>query len=178
MLTIAHQYSCTHRYVIHPDKSVAITKFGGNAIQLLHTYQLPLLHEQWKRNVSKSVKKFWTEKLHGDLVQKSTLKLCNIGNLEIGKTHSVWNSTLPEVSDVKKNVIKARMLAGVYILQKQKFRFDNVESSLCPLCYTEEEDIVRFLARCPVTPCRNETQILRFRAVGYYDSPMGIYNGA
>ena len=25
------------------------------------------------------------------------------------------------------------------------------------------------------TPCRNETQILRFRAVGYYDSPMGIY---
>ena len=83
-------------------------------------------------------------------MQKSTLKFCNIGNLEIGKTHSVWNSTLSEVSDVKKSVIKARMLAGVYILQKQKFRFDNVESSLCPLCYTEEEDIVHFLARCPV----------------------------
>ena len=27
-------------------------------------------------------------------------------------------------------------------------------------------------------PCRNETQILRFRAIGYYDSPMGIYYGA
>ena len=28
------------------------------------------------------------------------------------------------------------------------------------------------------SPCRNETQILRFRAVGYYDSPMGSYYGA
>ena len=30
----------------------------------------------------------------------------------------------------------------------------------------------------PISPCRHETQILRFCAVGYYDSPMGIYNGA
>ena len=30
----------------------------------------------------------------------------------------------------------------------------------------------------PITPCRNETQILHFREVGYYNSPMGIYYGA
>ena len=157
-------YSKNHTLLGILHRQIAISdshseSFFVKVIHLLHTYQLPLLHEnpenlptklQWKRNVSKSVEKFWTEKLHGDLVQKSTLKFCNIGNLEIGKTHSVWNSTLSEVSDVKKSVIKARMLAGVYILQKQKFRFDNVESSLCPLCYTEEEDIVHFLARCPV----------------------------
>ena len=30
---------------------------------------------------------------------------------------------------------------------------------------------------CPVPPCRNETQILWFRAVGYCDSSTGIYYG-
>ena len=66
------------------------------------------------------------------IVQKSALKFWHILNMEIGKTHSGWNATLSEVPDVKKSIIKARMVAGVYILQKEKLRFDKIEAAYVP----------------------------------------------
>ena len=53
------------------------------------------------------------------------------------------------VTDVKKAVVKARILTGNYILQKNRHTFssDTVDA-VCRHCYLEDEDLLHLLARC------------------------------
>ena len=53
-----------------------------------------------------------------DIGDRSTLSLCNLNELQVGKVHRVWNSLDSSVLDVKKGIVKARMLTGVYNLQQ------------------------------------------------------------
>ena len=72
-----------------------------------------------------------------------------------------WSATLFLSPVLRRNLIHLSLCTSVYPSKKLRPAW-----------------VGHILASFDVTPCRNETQILRFRAVGYYDSPMGIYNGA
>ena len=123
--------------------------FFANIIHILDMYQLPSIQQllespptkyQWKKLANQAVNSFWTVRLQQDLLQKSSLGLCNIQHLEIRRFHIVWSSVQPSTFDVKKTIVKARMLTGVYILQKQRSKFNKqASSSLCQLCHLEEE---------------------------------------
>ena len=69
-----------------------------------------------------AVRKYWLKILLEDIENKSTLvknksTLVNLqkDHLKFGSTHQVWNSLQSTVSDVKKGIIKARLLTGAYM---------------------------------------------------------------
>jgi hypothetical protein len=52
---------------------------------------------------------------------------------------------------VKKSIIKARIITGTLVLQKDRHRFNKFDiSSICPMCRLEVEDIIHFLLKCPL----------------------------
>ena len=67
---------------------------------------------------TRAINSFWTKHLLCDIKTKKTLKYLSIHNLRVGTTHMVWKTVESSVTDVKKAVVKARILTGTYILQK------------------------------------------------------------
>ena len=62
----------------------------------------------------------------------------------------VWRTIDSSVSDVRKGVVKARILTGTYILQKNRQSFSNGSvNAVCPHCCLEDENLLHMLARCP-----------------------------
>ena len=62
----------------------------------------------------------------------------------------VWKTVESSVTDVKKAVVKARILTGTYILQKNRQTFSNgTVDAVCRHCRLEEEDLLHLLSRCP-----------------------------
>ncbi|CAG2187364.1 unnamed protein product [Mytilus edulis] len=70
-------------------------------VVLADKYELPSPHEllvnppckyKWNKLVSKVVNFFWLDKLKTDAKEKSTLKLLNIEDTIIRKTHNIWFS--------------------------------------------------------------------------------------
>ena len=70
--------------------------------------------------------------------------------MKIGQTHVVWSSLEFTISDVRKGIAKSRMLTGTYLLQSNRFKFNNsTENPICKCCGLETEDIVHMLLDCP-----------------------------
>ena len=86
----------------------------------------------------------------GDIKTKKTLRYLPIHNLRVGTTHLVWRTVESSVADVKKSVVKARILTGTYILQKNRQTFSKGKvDAVCRHCYLEDEDLLHLLAQCP-----------------------------
>ena len=134
--------------------------FCGRISNILQTYNLPTIEEllgnlpiksKWKYIAKTAVNTYWTAVMRTDIGDRSTLSLCNLNELQVGKVHHVWNSLDSSVLDVKKGIVKARMLTGVYNLQQQRAKFSKTPiDPKCNLCRQEEENLVHTLTRCPV----------------------------
>ena len=129
---------------------------------LLELYDLPSITNlrttlptkyQWKKSVKDAVHNAWTQKLKEDLENKSTMKFCNIKELKIGMVHPVWETLQACTYDVKKGIIKARMLTGTYLLPGQRSRTPDTDPTddICQMCKLEKEDLVHLLTRCSGT---------------------------
>ena len=80
----------------------------------------------------------------------------------------VWDSIQPNLQDVKRGHVKARLLTGTYMLQSTKFKFNSSEiDPKCPLCRLESEGLQHFILRCPALACVRERRFptLRMRWV-------------
>ena len=127
---------------------------------ILAKYELPdidsicdtdISKEQWKINTKNTIRKYWTERLCEEAAEKSTLHNCNISCLQIGKTHPVWDSLESTRLEVRRGVVKCRILTGTYIVQTIRSKFNQYQvDSKCPLCHMEDEDITHMLLRCSV----------------------------
>ncbi|CAG2216647.1 unnamed protein product [Mytilus edulis] len=105
----------------------------------------------WKEEIKKKVNQYWNAQLKSEARNKTSLKNMNIENLEIGKTAQVWNLQNQPRLELRKAIIKARMMTGAYILQSDKHKFTHfVAEPLCQLCNTENEDIIHMVTSCPV----------------------------
>ena len=99
----------------------------------------------WKCKAKEAINSYWKVNLQRDANSKTTLKFLCIPNLDIGKPHSIWNSLPPNIGELRKATIKARLCTGTYIFQSQKARFSNMNlDATCPICQLEEEDIIHF----------------------------------
>lgn len=126
---------------------------------ILAQYELPSLCQlacsefskiQWKQLCAKHVNSYWSRNLVREIKAKKTLKFLAVNNLRIGTTHLVWRTIDSSVSDVRKGTVKARILTGTYILQKNRQSFSNGSvNAECPHCCLEDEDMLHMLARCP-----------------------------
>ena len=126
--------------------------------QVLEKYQLPSISQilisnlselKWKHLYKTAIESFWTKFYVRDIKSKKTLRYLNSSTLKIGSTHLVWNSIDSE-AEVRKGVIKARVLTGVYILQSTRHSFSGgTIDATCQLCCLEDEDIYHLVTRCP-----------------------------
>ncbi|MCG8113153.1 MAG: reverse transcriptase family protein [Candidatus Thiodiazotropha taylori] len=134
--------------------------FFYQIIQVLQQYSLPDIHtlkqnipskNEWKATINRTVTKYWTDSLVRDSCCKSTLRFLSTDNILGGRVHPVWRTTDNSVGDVRKAVIKARMLTGTYILQKNVHTFSQYrENPTCKLCKQQEEDLCHMLLYCPL----------------------------
>ena len=135
--------------------------FFCRATATLDMYNLPSIDDirkelpskiKWKSICKQAIHAFWTEKMQTSIKDKSSLKFMNIKDLKVGNDHSVWTSLNSSVTEVKKGIIKARMLTGTYLLQKNKQKFSNGKiDPTCPLCNSGEEDLAHMLLYCAAT---------------------------
>ena len=72
-------------------------------------------------------------------------------DISIGEAHPVWSSTDNSIIDVRKAIVKARILSGTCLLQSNLHRISQYrEDPMCKLCKQQEEDIFHVLLYCPL----------------------------
>ncbi|CAC5422905.1 unnamed protein product [Mytilus coruscus] len=127
--------------------------FFTRIMDILEMYGLPSItqlqkstpkKEHWKNTIKVKVDKFWYEKTLADVENKSSLTFLNTSNLEPNKPHHVWNVKQLPRFELRKAIIKARVMTGTYILQADKYKFThyNVEAT-CQLCCSGNEDVTK-----------------------------------
>ena len=80
---------------------------------------------------------------------KSTLKYLNVKACKVGEPHPCLRTVTGSTRDVKRTVIKVRLLTGTYYLQKDRAKFKGGSvTDLCLLCSAATEDRVHFIAEC------------------------------
>jgi hypothetical protein len=138
-------------------------------------YELPTISELqhklptklvWKQEIKKQIHNHWTKRLIDEAGTKSSLKFLDINNLKIGKTHNIWNLEEKSRLNVKKSVIKARIITATFILQIDKHKFTQYSSPIpatCLLCHKEDEDIIHFLTSCPMLANVREKPFLNLK---------------
>ena len=110
------------------------------------------------RQIKQAVSAYWTTRLVEDAMTKSTLTHCFTGNLRIGQVHMVWESIQPNLQDVKRGHVKARLLTGTYMFQSTKFRFNSSDvDPKCPLCRLGSKDLRQFILQCPALAVARDT---------------------
>ena len=127
---------------------------------MLDLYQLPSLKELnlkqptkelWKTTVKEVVNNEWTETLTRKAREKSMLRFLDIDSVKLGQTHPVWDSLESVVSDVRKGIIKCRVLTGTYLLQSISHKFSRATvSATCKCCGLDDEDLAHMLFECPL----------------------------
>ena len=99
---------------------------------ILDQYQLPHLRdlkdcmqskEHWKFQIRTAIYNYWTCELRNEACEKSTLCYMDIDSTKISLTHNVWSSLETTVADVRKGIVKSRMITGTYMLQTSKHKF-------------------------------------------------------
>ena len=69
---------------------------------------------------------------------------CSVGNV-----HPCWSTVDNTAMDVRRAVIKARILTRTYYLQADRDKFQKKGiTSMCPLCSATSEDTLHFLTAC------------------------------
>ena len=141
-------------------------------LKVLELYELPdiaSLKQQlptktvWKDSVLRSVTAHWRKSLVRDAQSKTTLKFLAYENIFLGEVHPVWASTENSVIDVRKAIVKARILTGTCLLQANIHRFSQYrEDPTCRLCKQQEEDIFHMLLYCPLL---SETRIHEYKVL-------------
>ena len=125
--------------------------------QVLTKYQLPNLCEivtsnftklHWKRLYTKAINSYWTRHFVNDIRSKKSLCYLQTRSLRIGTVHSVWKG-IETVREVKRCIVKARILTGTYTLQAHRYIFSGKVDPTCPHCQLEPEDLRHMLCRCP-----------------------------
>ena len=94
----------------------------------------------------KVITKTWSN-LRESVKDKPSARYINLDACRPGKPHPMWavpNST----GELKKTIIKARLLVGSYRLQVHRARFNQHPNDICPLCEREPENRLHFLVRC------------------------------
>lgn len=103
----------------------------------------------WKASVKKKIEFSWLNKINKMSEGKSSLQYLSSSSMVIGKPHNVWNKCGNDPVAIKKANVKSRLLAGVYILQSMRSKFNQHKvSPVCLLCGKGIEDTEHFVMSC------------------------------
>ncbi|CAC5413436.1 unnamed protein product [Mytilus coruscus] len=132
------------------------------AMETLQLYNLPNIWElqsslptkyKWKTLVNLKMSKYWNNVLQIDTAQKTSLKYLAINQIKMESRIS------PTALDVRKGIIKSRMMTRTYTLQADRHKFSRYEiAPTCPMCNQEPEDLIHMLTTCSaLSETRKET---------------------
>ena len=80
---------------------------------------------------------------------KSSLNYLYIeNNYNQVKIHSIYQIIKSSQLAIRKACIEAKVICGVYMLQSHKVRFNQSDSTVCPLCRTGNEEVTHFILNC------------------------------
>ena len=121
-------------------------------------YRLPPLRElmrnlttkdKWKLQIKAAIHEYWSNELRNEALERSTLCYMDIVSTKISLTHKVWSSLESTVADVRKGIVKSRMITGSYLLQTNKHKFSKATvCATCKCCGLGDEDITHMLLDC------------------------------
>ncbi|CAG2229988.1 unnamed protein product [Mytilus edulis] len=102
---------------------------------------------------------YWNNILQIDTVQKTSLKYLAINQIKNGKPHISYTTLQPTILDVRKGIIKSRMMTRTYTLQADRHKFSRYEiAPTCQMCNQEPEDLTHMLTTCSaLSETRKET---------------------
>ena len=117
------------------------------ATQILLKYELQGLNQvvtfdisklQWKSMYTKAINSFWTKSLVTAIKSKKTLRSLETHNLRVGTMHTTWRE-IETASQVKRSIVRARIITGTYTLQSNRHTFSKkTVDPTCILCQLEE----------------------------------------
>ncbi len=127
------------------------------AAKTLQHYGLPPIHslaenpptkDQWRNTCKRAVFSFWKEELTNQAVNKSTLINLSL-DVNIGTPHPLWQDVNAALFDIKKAIVKAKLVTKTYTLQINKHKFNKYRvDPRCPLCGRDVETLNHFLLHC------------------------------
>ena len=105
-----------------------------------------------------SITSYWTDKLLEQARPMSSLKYLSKDQIKIGTQHSIYRTVKSSILDVRKCIIKTRMVTRTYTLQTDKHKFSRYKMDpMCELCKIENEDLPHMLTTCvALVDIRNE----------------------
>ena len=124
--------------------------------KLLQKYELPSMlefisseekEEVLKEDIKTAVATFWKKDIERDAKQKSSLKYLNT-TFQANESHLLWRSTNCDSRDVRRAIIKAKLVTGTYTLQYNRKVFNQTVDNICPLCSVDVEDTAHFVTVC------------------------------
>ena len=121
-----------------------------NLKHLISVIQEKPSKECWKKQVDEAIHDHWATVLRREAATKSSIKFLN-HTFSPGEPHLIWRAVSTDPRDVRRAAIKAKILAGAYILQCNRARFNHTCNTTCPLCGRAEEDLPHFLLDCQAT---------------------------
>ena len=93
----------------------------------------------------KYIKEFWLSVAE----DRKSLGFLNMESCNVGMVHPCWSTVENTVIDVRRAVVKARILMSTYHLQADRDKFHKIGTiSKCPLCSAASEDRLHFLTTC------------------------------
>jgi hypothetical protein len=149
----------------------------------LHKYKLPTLLQviieqvdrlKWKSLVKTAISSHWKKQIEKEATVKSTLSRLN-PMFDPKKTHPLWSTTSNCPRDVRKAIVKAKLLTETYTLQYNKAIFNQTRNATCTLCQGADENPAHFLLDCPVFQNDREgglKQTLQGIPLVYQDHPI------
>lgn len=101
-------------------------------METLQIYNLPNIWElqsslptkyNWKTLVNLKMSNYWNNILQIDTIQKTSLKYLTINQIKKGRPHISYTTLQPTILDVRKGIIKSRMMTRMYTLQADRHKF-------------------------------------------------------
>ena len=162
------------------DRQIAVNldnnlSYFSRVQEILQLYQLPSIDtlrdslttkDRWRYQFKIAVYNYWTAKLKNEACEKSTLRFMNFEFTKVNYTHNVWSSMESSVTEVRKGIVKCRMLTGTYLLQTSKHKFSKTAvSETCECCGLGEEDITHMLLECSALHSQSKQFFPKVRSI-------------
>lgn len=108
----------------------------------------PLMKSEWKTMTKKKVYQYWNRLVNEESKSYPSLKWI-MNCYKIGIVHPILRTKTASVVDIARIPLQVKIATGTYLLQVNRAKFNNKETSNCKLCDQAVEDISHFILSCP-----------------------------
>ena len=135
------------------------------SINIFKAILYPWSKQAWKQYYKATISQWWLSELQKKAEGKTSLDWL-LPRPHMMSPHLLWQVCQGRPYLVEAASTRVRMLAGRYRLQTAAALYSkHKESSLCPLCEQEDEDIIHLLVLCPKLEAARENKLRRLTEI-------------